>query len=37
MEQYEYDPELQEANEEEEIVPLIVGPVGKVPVKYILD
>ena len=37
MEQYEYDPELQEANEEEGIVPLIVGPVGKVPVKYILD
>lgn len=37
MEQYEYDPELQETTEEEEIVPLIVGPVGKVPVKYILD
>ena len=37
MEQYEYDPELQETTEEEEIVPLIVGPVDKVPVKYILD
>lgn len=37
MEQYEYDPELQETTEEEEVVPLIVGPVGKVPTKYILD
>lgn len=38
MENYEYDPELEEELEEgEEIVPLIVGPVGKVPVKYILD
>lgn len=37
MEQYEFDPELQEASEEEEVVPLIVGPVGKVPTKYILD
>lgn len=38
MSDYQYDPELQEVSEEEEdIVPLIVGPVGKVPVKYILD
>ena len=38
MEEYQYDPELEEELEEgEEIVPLIVGPVGKVPVKYILD
>lgn len=37
MENYEFDPELQEANKEEEVVPLIIGPVGKVPVKYILD
>lgn len=38
MENYEYDPELEEElGEGEEIVPLIVGPVGKVPVKYILD
>lgn len=37
MENYEFDPELQEASEEEEVVPLIIGPVGKVPVKYILD
>lgn len=38
MSDYQYDPELQEVDEEEEdIVPLIVGPVGKVPVKYILD
>ena len=37
MEQYEYDPELQETTEEEDVVPLIVGPVGKVPTKYILD
>lgn len=36
MEQYEYDPELQETTEED-MVPLIIGPVGKVPVKYILD
>lgn len=37
MENYEFDPELQKANKEEEVVPLIIGPVGKVPVKYILD
>lgn len=38
MEQYEYDPELQKDTEDDsEIVPLIVGPVGKVPTKYILD
>lgn len=37
MENYEFDPELQEVSEEEEVVPLIIGPVGKVPVKYILD
>lgn len=38
MEQYEYDPELQkDLEDDEEIVPLIVGPVGKVPTKYILD
>lgn len=39
MEEYQYDPELEEEEleEGEEIVPLIVGPVGKVPVKYILD
>lgn len=36
MENYEFDPELQETTEED-IVPLIIGPVGKVPVKYILD
>lgn len=34
---YQYDPELQEVDEEEDVVPLIVGPVGKVPTKYILD
>lgn len=33
----EYDPKPEELKEDEEIVPLIVGPVGKVPVKYILD
>ena len=37
MSDYQYDPELQEVDEEEDDVPLIVGPVGKVPVKYILD
>jgi len=38
MEEYQYDPELEEELEEgEEVVPLIIGPVGKVPVKYILD
>lgn len=37
MENYEYDPELEELEEGEEVVPLIIGPVGKVPVKYILD
>lgn len=37
MENYEFDPELQEDNEEEDVVPLIVGPVGKVSTKYILD
>lgn len=37
MSDYQYDPELQEVDEEEDIVPLIVGPVGKVPTKYILD
>lgn len=37
MSDYQYDPELQEVNEEEDVVPLIVGPVGKVPTKYILD
>ena len=37
MSDYQYDPELQEVDEEEDVVPLIVGPVGKVPVKYILD
>lgn len=37
MENYEFDPELQEVSEEEEVVPLIVGPVGKVPVKYVLN
>lgn len=37
MSDYQYDPELQEVSEEEDVVPLIVGPVGKVPTKYILD
>lgn len=37
MENYEFDPELQESNKEEEVVPLIIGPVGKTLVKYILD
>lgn len=37
MEEYQYDPELEELEEDEEVVPLIIGPVGKVPVKYILD
>lgn len=38
MENYEHDPELQESKEDnEEVSSLLVGPVGKVPVKYILD
>ena len=37
MSDYQYDPELQEVDEEEDVIPLTVGPVGKVPVKYILD
>ena len=34
MSDYQHDPEL---TEDPEIVPLMIGPVGKVPVKYVLD
>ena len=38
MENYENDSNTQESKEDgEEVASLLVGPVGKVPVKYILD
>jgi len=33
----EHDPKPEELKEDEEIVRLMIGPAGKVPVKYILD
>ena len=33
----EHDPKPEELKEDEEIVHLMIGPTGKVPVKYILD